>query len=204
MSRNTNDRAVAHLLKDGEIWTDIFENCNDIAVDYIIKTIDANYVDYDRLSRNSNDRVVQHLIQNPAKISWRTFSRNNNDIAVDYILENIELAVIPSLIHNTNVKITQFLINNPNLINIPLFIRRCDDLAVDYIFKHYTDKLNTSPLIDIGFNANVNDRVLEYLMKNPLLIVDRTIASNNCNYNMQKLREFNKLRLFPRLPHLVL
>jgi hypothetical protein len=204
LSRNTNDRAISHLLKDGQIWTDIYENCNDVIVDHILKTININYVDYDLLRKNSNDRIVQYLIQNPEKIMWRSFSRNNNDIAVDYILKNIELAVIPSLIINTNIKITQFLINNPNLIHAPLFIRRSDDLAVDYIFKHFADKINTSPLVGIYFNTNVNDRVLEYLMKNPRIIVDRTIVYNKCDYNRPKLREFNKLRLFPRLPHLVL
>jgi hypothetical protein len=210
LSQNTNKKALEYLMSDEKhICMEILENPDDTAVDYILANTNMISSPDSMFSRNTNDRAVRYMLDHPEVIEWDQFTFNSNDIAVDYMINNyrnIKFMNKKDFYQNTNPKVSSFLIKNKYL-DLNRFCQRSDDIAVDYIFANLIkteQKILSSTGVYNFLSANTNDRILEYLMNNKHLIDPDFITRNDCNYNMQKLREFNKLRLFPRLPHLIL
>jgi hypothetical protein len=196
---NTNDRIVNYLIAEN-YSTLIFENSNDLVVDYIFTQIAAGIVPPPEIiSRNKNDRIVRYLLDNPKYIDKHSFGWNSNDLAVDHILSNVHDYEIHRINQNINPKISKFLIEHPEHINISKFLQRKDDLAVDYILNNMApNRLNKYICL------NSNDRIIEYIMQHPEIIDIPFISENNCNYNWQKIDKFNKLKLFENIPHMEL
>ena len=201
-NKNTNDKAVAYLMENGgKICFELLENCNDTVVDYLLEADIEPAAWKPFASRNTNTRIVRYITDNPELVDIDSLTTNSNDLAVDHIFNKMEnRPVYINLLNlNKNIRVTQLLIANPSILYLDQFALRTDDIAVDYI------------MVDIklfmqydNIYLNSHDRVIEYIMDHLHEKYNGKILQNNCNYNGPKLREFNKLRLFPRLPHLVL
>lgn len=198
---NTNQRVVEYLIAHPKhISSHISGNSNELATVYCLKN--KRLINNKLLCTNTNDNAVRYLISNPRLIFWPEFLRNPNDIAVEHILKNVDKIDVRSINANHNPKITQYLIDHPNQLDEYQFVRRTDSLAISYIFSGKL-KLGYGCSEDADYNTeelcrNPNELVTEFAI-NYGLYCGYTIASNNCNYVMQKLRTFNSLRLFPHL-----
>ena len=195
-SSNPNPRMVDYLMKSSFIDSNSFSgNTSDLAVDYLLEH--THNINYSVFSFNDNDKAVRYLIQNPHCIVWDNFQHNGNDLAVDFVIANPDKINWRYFIRNKNPKAAEYLLSNNYDIEYN-YIGYYNKVTIDILLANpiLTDRPSLSLVND--------DRALEYLMANKDKIILGFIISNECNYNMQKLREFNKLRLFPRLPHLVL
>jgi hypothetical protein len=192
-SANTNTKAVQYMIDNPANIRDSFSaNNNDLAVTYLLSN--KNKINILFFNTNTNDRAVSYLLQNPHYIDWFDFNENSSDVAVDYLLSNPSKINKDPINTNENVKVTKYLIDNPEMIYSHCFIRRTDDMAVQYTLSGKLD-----PYYDyLNLSSNSNDIMMEYLMNNPKMICITRIEHNNCNYNLQKFREFNKLG-FPGL-----
>ena len=204
LSGNTNDNAVKYLLNNTDkIDYYMFSaNSNNFAVDYLLNNLWK--VSPNSFCRNTNDRVVKYLIANPVLIISDVFNVNTNDLAVDYLLANPHMIRESNVHFNTNIKITKYFIDNAHLINAQVFCYRNDDMAVDYILNNNFMDDDRYHIYNGAYYSNTNDRILDYLMKNNKTSYPKRLAGNNCNYNMQKFRAFNALKLLPRINGLVI
>jgi hypothetical protein len=205
---NCNDRAVAYSLShilpkylemDGHEFaiSCLSVNSNDKAVDIILSN---KYLIDDNFSHNTNDRAVKYLLTAPQKIDWEGFSSNPNDHAVDYMLENPDKIVWSAAALNSNPRMAKLVLSRLDDIKevddiMPYLSINDSDVIVDYLLA------NQHQMECKYFVNNENDRALEYIMQNPKKFNYRKLADNNCQYNMQKFRAFNALKLFPQLPH---
>ena len=198
MSSNSNDKIVRYLLDNKHLidFKLLSINSSNVAVDYLLAN--PAKIDYEVFSMNANDKAVRHLIQDPRLIEWIDFIRNPNDIAVDYTISNPDRIEWREFLRNKNPKATEYMFQRYRNIECYYVGINDNDIVVDTILKNVTPA--NAPLL----SYHQNDKVLEYLMANKHQIIYSSIASNKCNYDRPKLREFNKLRVFPRLPHLQL
>jgi hypothetical protein len=201
-NRNTNDKAVAYLMENGEkTCFELLENCNDTVVDYLLKADIEPDAWKPFASRNTNTHIVKYITDDPELVDVDSLTTNSNDLAVDFIFSNLgKRRIYINLLNlNKNIRVTQLLIDNPSILYLNEFALRTDDIAVDHIMTHITLFMKYDNIY-----LNSHDRVTEYIMDNLHENYDNKILQNNCNYNGPKMRTFNKLGLFPRIPHLQL
>jgi hypothetical protein len=221
LSVSENDIAVDYLIAhpDKINWDEFVFNRNIKAVKYYMEN---KQIDSYALSSADNDEIIRYLFANPNLINYEALSANPNELAVDHLLANPQKIQIHSFHLNTNPRAVEYLLERPDIINWEQLAFNSNDKAVEYVLNNRTGS-NRHILCE-----NENDKVVEFLISNPKLIDWQEFYSNpndkateysltklkpkhlqymyanNCNYNMQKLREFNKLGLFPHIQYLVI
>ena len=187
-----------HTCNDLHIYPfTVSSHANDVGMRILLEN--PENIDYSGLSENPNDLAVDHLLANPNRIDWEHFCQNSNGRAVDYLLQNPSKINWWVMYSNTNNRAAEYYIANANGNSLHMASANPNDKIVDYLLSH-PDEINWC-----AFMENTNDRVIDFILKNKLYNNNlKFMSSNRCNYNVSKLREFNKLRLFPRINGLVI
>ena len=216
---NINLKAVKYCIKQKQIKSTMISSIDD---DEIVDFLIANpkYINKRYFCSNPNDKAVRYVIENPSMLNISSFCTNPNNMAVDYIINNSILSsnlcdntndrafeyVLANpeyinwyvLCQNNNNKVAEYVINNSNGDSLHFGSGNPNDKIVDYLISH-ADEINWGFVYD-----NPNDKMVEFLLNKIDPVNIKFLINNACKYNMQKLREFNKLGLFPRLAYLVI
>ena len=222
---NENIRAIKYCISKNRINQFTLSNCaDDEIVDYLIAN--PQHIDYIGFSQNPNDKAVDYMWNHPQRYLF-SLSKNKNDRVVDWIFEDHDRrAAYPEFYKNKNIKVAEYLMQTPQptyyfeqweinlnsdkyanfLIQqgqkdssiLTHLFRNSSDTAANYIIANQ-DTLKMPWSICENYNDMMVDYYLEKMYKWGCLFC---MYKNPCTYDMQKLRAFNKLGLFPRLPHL--
>lgn len=199
-TKNTNPKAVEFCIKNKHISTgkcnSFLSQCTDSAV--MCQLHNWRSIDYTKFSMIPNDMAVDHLLANPSLIDFVSLARNTNDRAVDYLLNNPKNINWFVFCYNSNPKAVRYVLDNANGNSLYYASSNPNDIMVDYLISH-TDQINWN-----AFYTNISDKAAEFLINRCTWYTIRYMSVNQCNYNTQKLREFNKLALFPRIQYLVI
>ncbi len=140
---------------------------------------------------SDNPKTGLFLKENTHLINLYYLSTNMNNWVIDFIFDQDIIHLINFKEFNcyNNDKIVEYLLNNPKYL-ISSFFKNSNNIAVNFcinfINNTYEDKyIKTYDYIDKlfffkeQFNANTNDKVVEYLLNNPDKINYNSFVGNN-------------------------
>ena len=192
---NTNIKAMKYCMEKRQIDLYVLSSADD---DEIVRYLFANpeLIYYEALSQNPNNLAVDHLLANPQNINITALHLNTNPRAVEYLLTLSDHIEWEELVGNSNDKAVEYLLTNKNGNDLRLLSENTNDKAVEFLIS------NPKFINWEVFYSNPNDKATEYSLMGIKPKQHQYMYTNYCNYNMQKLREFNKLVMFPRIQYI--
>lgn len=177
-------------------WHNLSYNCNDKAVDLLLKKENIDKISWHMLSRNTNNRAVALLKKYPHKIDWYILNLNACDEAIKLLIDNPDKINWRLLSYNTNTLASELIVaasaSASNRIYHP-FPVMSNEICWYAVSQNTNDNvvnmiMSYKHLIDFNhLCSNSNDKAVDFILQN------ENENINNINYEYLCSNENNRV-----------